>query len=382
MPARVVVVKRREGHGEVPGENAAMTTAQTIDEAKLMDLLGRVVGDFGAAASVALAMIGDRLGLYKTIAETGPTNSGELADRTGLNERYLREWLVNQAAGGYVTYDAATDRYSLSPEQALAFADETSPASVAGGFQVISAAVQAAPHIAELFKTGGGMAWGEHTDDLFGGTERFFRAGYLGNLLSSWIPALDGMQAKLERGATVADVGCGHAASTIIMAEAFPQSQFYGYDSHEPSIEHARAAAASAGVSDRVSLAVADATRLPVPPDGARYDLLCYFDCLHDMADPVGAATSAYDTLADDGTILLVEPMAGNSVVENLNPVGRVFSGASVLVCTPNALAGGGSALGTLATDDALRAVFESVGFTRFRRAAETPFNRVFEIRR
>jgi SAM-dependent methyltransferase len=359
-----------------------MATAQAIDETKLMDLLGRVVGDFGAAASVALAMIGDRLGLYKTLAESGPTNSDELADRTGLNERYLREWLLNQATGGYVTYDAAADRYFLTPEQALAFADDDSPASVAGGFQVISAAVQAAPHIAELFKTGGGMAWGEHTNGLFGGTERFFRAGYLGSLLSSWIPALDGVQEKLERGAAVADVGCGHGASTIIMAQAFPKSRFYGYDSHEPSIEHARAAAEAAGVSQQMSFTVGDAGKLPMLPDGGRYDLLCLFDCLHDMADPVGAATSAYDTLAEDGTILLVEPMAGNSVAENLNPVGRVYSGASVLLCTPNALAGGGSALGTLATESALRDVFQAVGFTRFHRVAETPFNRVFEIRR
>jgi SAM-dependent methyltransferase len=359
-----------------------MATMQMIDEAKLMDLLGKVVGDFGAAGSVALAMIGDRLGLYKSMAEAGPVNSVELAARTGLSERYLREWLLNQASGGYVTYDPAADRYFLTPEQALAFADDTSPASVAGGFQVISAAVQAAPHIAELFKTGGGMAWGEHVSGLFGGTERFFKAGYLGNLLSSWIPALDGVQEKLERGASVADIGCGHAASTIIMAQAFPQSRFHGFDSHEPSIEHARAAVNEAGVGAQVSFTVADARRLSSPAADARYDLICFFDCLHDMADPVGAATSAYDTLADDGTIMLVEPMAGSSVAENLNPVGRVYSGASVLVCTPNALAGGGSALGTLASDAALQEVFTSAGFTRFRRAAETPFNRIFEIRR
>jgi SAM-dependent methyltransferase len=358
-------------------------STQTIDEAKLMALLGKVVGDFGAAAGIALAAIGDRLGIYKTMATTGPANSAELAERTGLSERYLREWLVNQAAGGYIEYDAATERYYLSPEQALALADENSPASVAGGFQVISAAVQATPRIAELFRSGGGLGWGEHVADLFTGTERFFRPGYLGNLLNSWIPALDGVQANLERGATVADVGCGHAASTIIMAQAFPQSRFYGYDSHAPSIERAQVAADEAGVGSQTTFAVADAAHLPRPDgDAGRYDLIAYFDCLHDMADPVGAATSAYDTLAEDGTILLVEPMAGERPEENFNPVGRVYSGASVLVCTPNALAGGGSALGTLASEASLRRVFESVGFTRFRRAAETPFNRVFEIRK
>jgi SAM-dependent methyltransferase len=360
-----------------------MVSTQAIDEAKLMALLGKVVGDFGAAAGIALAAIGDRLGIYKTMAATGPANSTELAERTGLSERYLREWLVNQAAGGYIEYDAATERYYLSPEQALAFADESSPASVAGGFQVIAAAVQAAPRIAERFKSGGGLGWGEQAADLFTGTERFFRPGYLGNLLSSWIPALDGVQARLERGATVADVGCGHAASTIIMAPAFPQARFYGYDSHAPSIERATAAADEAGVGSHMTFAVADAAHLPRSGgEGGTYDLIAYFDCLHDMADPVGAATSAYDTLAEDGTILLVEPMAGERAEENFNPVGRVFSGASVLVCTPNALAGGGTALGTLASEASLRQVFESVGFTRFRRAAETPFNRVFEIRK
>jgi SAM-dependent methyltransferase len=360
-----------------------MATTQTIDETKLMALLGKVVGDFGAAAGIALAAIGDRLGIYKTMAAAGPTNSVELAERMGLSERYLREWLVNQAAGGYVEYDVAAERYYLSPEQALALADESSPASVAGGFQVISAAMQAAPRITELFKTGGGLGWGEHAAELFVGTERFFRPGYLGNLLGSWIPALDGVQAKLERGATVADVGCGHAASTIIMAQAFPKSRFFGYDSHAPSIARAQTAAQEAGVGSQMTFAVADAGHLP-RPDGetGAYDLIAYFDCLHDMADPVGAATSAYDTLAEDGTILLVEPMAGERTEENFNLVGRVFSGASVLVCTPNALAGDGTALGTLASEASLRQVFESVGFTRFRRAAETPFNRVFEIRR
>lgn len=359
-----------------------MATMQTIDEAKLMDLLHKVVGDFGAATGVALAAIGDRLGLYKALAGSGPLNSQELADATGYSERYLREWLLNQAAGGYIEYDAAAGRYWMTPEQALALADDTSPASVAGGFHVMMAAVQSMPRIAELFKTGEGMTWGEHTADLFTGTERFFRSGYVGNLLTSWIPALDGVQEKLERGATVADVGCGHAASTILMAQAFPNSRFIGVDSHEPSIQHARHAVRDAGASN-IQLEVGEAQHLPRPNnETGRYDLIAYFDCLHDMADPVGAASSAYDTLAEDGTILLVEPMAGNSPEENINPVGRVYSGASVLICTPNALAGGGSALGTLASEDALASLFRQVGFTRFRRATETPFNRIFEVRR
>jgi SAM-dependent methyltransferase len=360
-----------------------MATTQTIDEEKLMALLGKVVGDFGGAAGIVLGAIGDRLGLYKAIAEAGPVNSVELAERTNLSERYLREWLVNQASGGYIEYDPATERFFLSPEQTLAFADDNSPAAMSGGFQVIAAAMRAAPQIEEMFKTGGGLAWGDQANELFTGTERFFRPGYLANLLSAWIPALDGVQAKLERGANVADVGCGHAASTIILAQAFPKSRFFGYDSHGPSIEHAQQAAKDAGVGSQVTCAVANASALPRPDGGTgTYDLIAYFDCLHDMADPVGAATSAFDTLSPDGTILLVEPMAGERVEDNLNPVGRVFSGASVLVCTPNALSGGGSALGTLATEATLRKLFESVGFTQFRRAAETPFNRVFEIRK
>lgn len=360
-----------------------MAVTQAIDEAKLMGFLGKVVGDFGAAMGAATVDIGDRLGLYRTLAESGPTTPTELADRTGLNERYLREWLLSQAAGGYVEYDAATERYTLPPEHAVALADEDSPYFVAGGFGLILAAAKASPRIAEAFKTGAGMAWGEHDPGLFRGTERFFRPGYLGNLVGSWIPALDGVQEKLERGGSVADVGCGHGASTIVLAQAFPKSRFVGYDNHAPSIERAGQAARDARVSDRVRFEVAAARSIPAS-GGERggYDLLAFFDCLHDMADPVGAATRAYDTLADDGTILLVEPMAGDRVEDNLNPVGRVYASASVMICTPNALSGGSSALGTCASEEALREVFESAGFTRFRRATETPFNRIFEARK
>ena len=360
-----------------------MAMTQAIDEAKLMEFLGKVVGDFGSATGIALAAIGDQLGLYKALAANGPLNSQELADKTNLSERYLREWLQNQAAGGYIEYDATAARYWMTPEQALALADESTPASVVGGFQIILDAVQSAQRISDLFKTGGGMGWGEHTANLFTGTERFFRPGYIGHLLNDWIPALDGVQEKLERGAAVADVGCGHAASTIIMARAFPNSNFVGVDSHAPSIQHAEQAVAAAGVSANTRFEVGTAQQLPGAfTRNGKYDLICYFDCLHDMADPVGAASSAFDSLQDDGTIMLMEPMAGERVEDNLNPVGRVFSGASVLICTPNAIAGGGSALGTLASEESLANVFRSVGFTRFRRAAETPFNRIFEIRK
>ncbi len=350
-----------------------------IDETKLQAFLGRVVDDFGAALSTALATIGDRLGLYKAMADAGPLSAAELAARTGTAERYLREWLINQAAGGYVAYDAAADRYFLPPEQAVALADDRSPFFVGGGFQLINAMCKAESRIGEAFRTGTGMGWGEHDQGLFEGTERFFRPGYIGNLVTSWIPALDGAQEKLERGATVADIGCGHGASTIIMAQAFPRSRFHGFDSHAPSIERANRAAREASVADRVVFEVADAHSFPAPLAG--FDLLAYFDCLHDMADPVGACRQAHRSLAPEGTALIVEPMAGERVEENLNPVGRLFAGASTLCCTPNALAHGGPALGTIATEAQLRDVVTAAGFGRFRRVTQTPFNRIFEAR-
>ncbi|MGI8552947.1 MAG: class I SAM-dependent methyltransferase [Dehalococcoidia bacterium] len=354
-----------------------MTTKTTIDEAKLMQFLGKVVGDFGATASAALVVIGDKLGLYKAMAGGRPVTPAELAQQTGTSERYLREWLINQAAGGYIDYDATSGRFSLPAEHAMALADETSPAFVAGGFQLLTAIMKASGRIAEAFRTGDGMLWGEHDADLFEGTERFFRPGYIGNLVQSWLPALEGVPAKLEAGARVADVGCGHGASTIIMAQAFPRSRFFGFDNHAPSIEQARRLVATAGVANRVTFDVAGATDFP----GSGYDLVAFFDCLHDMGDPIGAASHACRALSQDGTALIVEPMAGERIEENLNPVGRVFSAASVLCCTPNAVASGNVALGTIATEQQLRDVVTAGGFTRFRRATETPFNRVFEAR-
>lgn len=358
---------------------AVATAPMTVDQEKLEAFVGRTVTEFGAIASSALVLIGDKLGLYKAMAGAGGLTPAELAARTGTAETYIYPWLVNQAASGYVDYDPATGRYTLPPEQTVVFTDETSPYCMLGGFEVLSSAIKAEPRIAELFKTGGGIAWGEHDAGLFHGTERFFRAGYVANLVDSWIPALDGAEAKLKAGATVADVGCGHGASTVIMAQAYPNSRFFGFDFHEPSIARAREAAAEAGVADRVVFEVGDATSFP----GDGYDLIAYFDCLHDFSDPLGATTHARRVLKPDGHLLIVEPMAGERAEENINPVGRIYSAASVLVCTPNALSAGDHAepLGTIATEKALRDVVTAGGFSRFRRATETPFNRIFEAR-
>jgi SAM-dependent methyltransferase len=355
------------------------TTAQAIDQAKLDEFMGRFVGDLGAAVSAALVVIGDRLGLYRAMADGESVTPEELAERTGTDSRYVREWLSNQAAGGYVSYDARLGTFSLSPEQSFALAQEGSPAFVPGAFQVATAAIKDEEKVAQAFATGGGVGWHQHHHDLFTGTERFFRPGYAANLISSWIPSLDGVQAKLEAGARVADVGCGHGASTILMAEAFPRSEFVGFDYHEASIEHARRAAAEAGLSgDRVSFEVAPAKEYPA----GGYDLVCMFDCLHDMGDPVGAAAHVLGSLAEDGTWLIVEPYAGDRLEDNLNPVGRVFYGASTLVCTPASRDQEvGLALGAQAGEARLREVVTAGGFTRFRRATETPFNIVLEAR-
>ena len=350
----------------------------SVDQSKLDQFVGKAVGDLGAALTAALVVIGDKLGLYKAMADVPPQTPAELATRTGTAERYVREWLNAQAAAGYVTYDAAAGRYSLSPEQTAALADETSPAFVLGGFQAMTAAMKAAPKVGEGFKTGRGLGWHEHDPDLFEGTERFFRSGYRANLTASWIPSLEGVEAKLEAGAKVADVGCGHGASTILMAQSYPQSTFVGFDYHAPSIERARQRAAAAGVADRTSFEVAKAKEYP----GTHYDLVAFFDCLHDMGDPVGAAAHVHASLHPDGTWMLVEPFASDRVEENLNPVGRVFYSASTLICTPASLAQEvGMALGAQAGESRLREVVTAGGFTRFRRATQTPFNLVFEIK-
>jgi SAM-dependent methyltransferase len=352
--------------------------AMQIDEGKMHEFLGKVVGDFGASLSSVLAYIGQKLGLYKALADGGAQTPAELAARTNTNERYVREWLINQGSGGYVHYDPASGRYSLTPEQTVALTDEDSPFYVGGGFYVVKAMSRAEPRITDAFQKGGGILWGEHDPDLFVGTERFFRPGYRAHLINEWIPALNGAKEKLERGAKVADIGCGHGASTILLAQAFTNSRFYGFDNHDASIKSARERAKDAGVSDRATFEVVRAREMP----DERFDLICFFDCLHDMGDPRGAVKRAYECLADDGSLLIVEPMAGNTVEENFNIIGRVFSAASTLCCTSNSLAQDGPALGAVATEDALRETVESGGFREFRRATETPFNRVFEARK
>ena len=349
----------------------------TIDEAKLNDLVGTAINDLGATFHTALADIGDRLGLYTALADAGPLSPAGLAERTDTHERYVREWLRSQAAGGYVTYDPEMAEYSLSPEQALVMADEDSPAFVLGGFQgtnLVIAAVQ--DDIEAAFRTGDGVGWHEHHPELFYGTERFYKPGYAASLVSEWIPALDGVDATLEAGGRVADIGCGHGASTIIMAEAYPNSTFVGIDYHEESIDVAHERTAEAGISDRVRFEVATATEY----NGADYDLVTMFDCFHDMGDPVGVATHVAETLADDGTWMLVEPFASDRVEDNLNPVGRVFYGFSTMFCTPNSLdQGGDPALGAQAGEARLREVITEGGFTQLRRATETPVNLVLE---
>jgi SAM-dependent methyltransferase len=353
-------------------------SATEIDGAKLEAFMGQAVTDMGAIISAPLMLIGEKLGLYKAMAHAGPLTSQEVAERSGAAERYVREWLGNQAAGGYVTYDPASDRYTLPDEQALALADEDSPFYILGIYDLIASLYADEDQILEAFRSGEGMGWHEHDHRLFRGTERFFRPGYRASLVAEWIPALNGVQEKLERGAKVADVGCGHGASTIIMAQAFPNSEFFGFDYHAASIQRAREAAREAGVDDRITFATDAAKEYP----GTGYDLVCVFDCLHDMGDPVGASRHVLETLDSDGTWMIVEPFANDRIEENLNPVGRVFYGASTVICTPASLSQEvGLALGAQAGEARLTEVLQQGGFTRVRRATETPFNLIIEAR-
>jgi SAM-dependent methyltransferase len=350
--------------------------AMAVNEERLNAFLGKAVGDLGAAISAVLLSLGDELGLYRALAKDRLTPE-ELARRTGTSERYVREWLGNQAAGGYVDYDAASGRYFLNAEQALCLADPGGPVDLPGAYQIVQDLFHVKERARENFRTGKGMEWGEHHPCLFHGTERFFRASYNASLLSSWLPALEGVVGRLERGARAADVGCGHGASTILMAKAFPSSQFIGIDYHQPSIETARARAEEAGVRN-VRFEAADATSYKA--DGL--DFIAFFDCLHDMADPVGAARHARAALKADGRCMIVEPFANDRMEENLNPVGRVFYGASSLICVPVSLARKGPALGAQAGEKRLREIVVGKGgFSALRRATETPFNLVLEAR-
>ena len=357
-----------------------MSTTQqpAVDIDKLHEFVFRAVEEVGATLNTALVVMGDRLGLYRALAGAGGLTTAELADRTGTAERYVREWANAQAAGGYLAYDADSDTYSLPPEQTVALTDADSPAYLPGFFQIALGSVTDSPRIVEAARSGDGVGWHEHVHDVHEGCERFFRPGYNANLVAEWLPALEGVIAKLTQGAKVADVGCGHGASTILMAQAFPNSTFVGSDYHEGSIETARARAQEAGVADRVRFQVAPAASY----DGSDYDLVTVFDCLHDMGDPVSAVRHVLSTLKSDGTWMIVEPNAGDHVQDNFNPVGRAYYGFSTLLCTPASLSQEvGLALGAQAGEARIRDVVETGGFTRFRRVAETPFNLVFEAR-
>ncbi|HJT01258.1 MAG TPA: class I SAM-dependent methyltransferase [Terriglobales bacterium] len=356
-----------------------MATAQApvIDMEKLNAFIGRFVTDLGAAVHTGMVVIGEKLGLYKALA-SGPMTSAELAAKTNTDERYLREWLSSQAAGDYITYDARTDKFSLTEEQAFTLAKEDSPAYLPGAFELALGSLAAVPRIAESFRSGAGMGWHEHVDGVFHGCEKFFRPGYAANLVAAWIPSLHGVKEKLEAGGRVADVGCGKGASTLLMAKAFPKSKFFGFDYHDKSIEAARAAAKREGVADRVTFEVAKAKEYT----GKDYDFVAVFDCLHDMGDPEGAARHVRQSLTKDGTWMIVEPFANDQLKDNLNPVGRVYYSFSTLLCTPCSRSQEvGLCLGAQAGEARIREVVTKAGFSRFRRATETPFNIVYEAR-
>jgi len=351
------------------------TPRPVLDMDKLNAFIGRFVGDLGAAVHSGMVVIGEKLGLYKALA-AGPMSSAELASKTHTDERYVREWLASQAAGGYVTYDTKTNKFSLSEEQAFTLANEDSPAYLPGAFELALASLAAVPRITDSFRSGAGMGWHEHDEGVFHGCEKFFRPGYAANLVTSWIPALNGVKEKLEAGARVADVGCGKGASTLLMAKAFPNSRFFGFDYHDKSIEAARVSAKREGVADRVTFDVAKAKDFP----GKDYDFVAVFDCLHDMGDPAGAAKHVRQSIGKDGTWMIVEPFANDELKDNLNPVGRVYYSFSTLLCTPCSRSQEvGLCLGAQAGEARIREVVTSAGFTRFRRAAETPFNIVYE---
>ena len=349
-----------------------------VNQDRLNTFIGKMLGDVGAAMGASLMLVGDKLGLYRALAAEGPLTPAELARATNTSERYIREWLSAQAASGYVEYNTATGKFSMTPEQTLVLGDDDSPVFMGAVGSLVAATLLDEPKISDAFKTGKGVGWNQRSECLFCGTARFFRTGYKHHLVQEWLPALDGVVEKLERGAKVADVGCGHGVSTRLMAEAFPNSRFFGFDYHEGSIDTARQAARDAGLGDRVRFDVHSAKTYPA--EG--FDLVCFFDCLHDMGDPVGAMNHVRETMAADGTCMLVEPFAGDRLEDNLNPIGRIYYSASTMICTPASLDQEvGLALGAQAGEARLREVARQGGLTRFRRATETPFNLILEAR-
>jgi SAM-dependent methyltransferase len=353
-------------------------TTSAVDEGKLEQFLGQAVTDMGAAMNGALVSIGGKLGIWQAMAGMGPLTAAEIAEKCGVGERYVREWASAQAASGYLTYDEDAETFTLEPEVAMAFADENSPVYLLGGYSLIGSVYKDRDRLAERFRAGEGFGWHEHDPELFSGVEQFFRPGYRANLVAEWIPALDGVAEKLKRGGKVADIGCGHGISTVLMAQAYPESTISGFDYHEASIDRAREIAAAEGVDSNTEFEIASAKDYP----GEGYDLVAFFDCLHDMGDPVGAMKHVRETIADDGTVMLVEPFAGDKLADNLNPVGRMYYAASTTICTPSSLDQEvGLGLGAQAGEARLRAVAEEAGFSRFRRATETPFNLVLEAR-
>ena len=348
-----------------------------LNEAKLNEFLGKMVTEMGAAANGALIIMGDKLGLYKSLTANGPMTSEELAETTRTTERYVREWLSAQAASGYIEYDSENEKFSMTPEQTAVFGDEESPVLMTGAFYAVSSMYQDEPKIEHAFRSGEGVPWGDHDGCLFCGTEKFFRPSYKANLVSTWIPALDGVEEKLQKGAKVADVGCGHGVSTVEMAKAFPNSAFIGYDFHEESLVHASALAKEAGINN-ISFKMASAKTFPA--EG--YDLVTFFDCLHDMGDPVGACAHVVKALNPDGTCMIVEPFANDTLQDNLNPVGRAFYAFSTMICTPSSISQEvGLGLGAQAGEKRLKEVATAGGFSRFRKATETPFNLILEAR-
>lgn len=358
--------------------STAATTARPLDPDKLNQLLHQAVVDMGAAMQSTLIVIGDRLGLYRAMGDCAPVSAAELARRTGTNERYVREWLNANAAGKYIEYDSASDTYSMTPEQSFALAQDDTAVHLPGFYHMLASCMKDEEKLTDIFRTGKGFGWHEHEKGLFEGCERFFRPSYLANLTTSWIPALEGVEEKLKAGARVADIGCGHGASTLLMAKTYPNSEFFGFDYHDKSIEHAGEKAAAAGCSDRVHFDVAPAKSFP----GKDYDFVACFDCLHDMGDPAGAAAHVKQSLANNGTWMIVEPIAGDDIASNLNPIGRIYYSASTVCCVPASRSQEvGLGLGAQAGEKRIRQVVTQGGFTHFRRASETPFNMVFEAR-